>query len=73
MTNQQLRTMENHIELQRQLKVIKKTKIMALTESCDNCNKVFVPMYRLNGYACCPVCDSEVIEEYKDKIASKAS
>ena len=55
-----------------QIEEIKKIRLIMiktrLEETCEGCNFTYVPMYRSEGYALCPHCDSGVIEAYKRKV-----
>lgn len=60
-----MRQIENHVETQRQLKVIRKIMILKSATTCDECNLTFVAMYNASGYELCPCCDEDRIEAYK--------
>ncbi len=38
------------------------------TTECPCCEKVFIPMFELDGYGICPDCDGEVLERHKNEL-----
>ena len=69
MTTLEMQAMEQHLETQRQLKIIRKTLIESHVTICENddCGLSFVAMYNENGYPLCPCCDEDKIDAYKTR------